>query len=108
MAKVLYIKFKINNINSRNKEKVEKKLKFYLDLVKKLRSFVSSIRGLDASMVRQRTVNPPRVRMAGSIPAQPTKKVRECGSSSVGRASAFQAEGRGFESRLPLEQKIQG
>ena len=25
------------------------------------------------------------------------------GSSSVGRASAFQAEGRGFESRLPLE-----
>jgi hypothetical protein len=29
------------------------------------------------------------------------------GSSSVGRASAFQAEGRGFESRLPLEiQKV--
>ena len=27
---------------------------------------------------------------------------RGCGSSSVGRASAFQAEGRGFESRLPL------
>ena len=26
----------------------------------------------------------------------------DCGSSSVGRASAFQAEGRGFESRLPL------
>jgi hypothetical protein len=25
------------------------------------------------------------------------------GSSSVGRASAFQAEGREFESRLPLE-----
>ena len=25
-----------------------------------------------------------------------------CGSSSVGRASAFQAEGREFESRLPL------
>ena len=25
-----------------------------------------------------------------------------CGSSSVDRASAFQAEGRGFESRLPL------
>lgn len=25
-----------------------------------------------------------------------------CGSSSVGRASASQAEGRGFESRLPL------
>ena len=26
-----------------------------------------------------------------------------CGSSSVGRASASQAEGRGFESRFPLE-----
>ncbi len=25
-----------------------------------------------------------------------------CGSSSIGRASAFQAEGRGFETRLPL------
>ena len=31
-----------------------------------------------------------------SIPAH------RSGSSSVGRASAFQAEGRGFESRLPL------
>ena len=31
-----------------------------------------------------------------SIPAHTS------GSSSVGRASAFQAEGRGFESRLPL------
>ena len=26
-----------------------------------------------------------------------------CGSSSVDRASAFQAEGRGFEPRLPLK-----
>ena len=26
-----------------------------------------------------------------------------CGSSSVGRASAFQAEGREFEPRLPLQ-----
>ena len=26
-----------------------------------------------------------------------------CGNSSVGRASASQAEGRGFESRLPLK-----
>ncbi len=26
-----------------------------------------------------------------------------CGNSSVGRASASQAEGRGFESRFPLE-----
>ena len=29
-----------------------------------------------------------------------------CGSSSVGRASAFQAEGRGFESRLPLHTSL--
>ena len=28
------------------------------------------------------------------------------GSSSVGRASAFQAEGRGFESRLPLHSPL--
>jgi hypothetical protein len=27
-------------------------------------------------MVRQRTVNPPRVLMAGSIPAQPTKRTK--------------------------------
>ena len=33
-----------------------------------------------------------------SIPAH----IKFSGSSSVGRASAFQAEGRGFESRLPL------
>ena len=34
----------------------------------------------------------------GSNPSLPTF----CGSSSVDRALAFQAEGRGFESRLPL------
>ena len=28
------------------------------------------------------------------------------GSSSVGRASAFQAEGRGFEARFPLQEFI--
>ena len=28
-----------------------------------------------------------------------------CGSSSVGRASASQAEGRGFEPRLPLKKR---
>ncbi len=43
---------------------------------------------------------------AGSNPAPPTidlvKCHQICGSSSVGRASAFQAECRGFESRLPL------
>ena len=31
---------------------------------------------------------------------------RSCGSSSVGRASASQAEGRGFEPRLPLAGKL--
>ena len=29
-------------------------------------------------------------------------QIRICGSSSVGRATAFQAVGRGFEPRLPL------
>ena len=29
----------------------------------------------------------------------------QCGNSSVGRASASQAEGREFESRFPLKQK---
>ena len=32
-------------------------------------------------------------------------KDTSCGSSSVGRALASQAEGRGFESRLPLIMK---
>ena len=31
-----------------------------------------------------------------------------CGSSSVGRASAFQAERRGFESHFPLRSKVNG
>ena len=35
-----------------------------------------------------------------------TAKQKHCGSSSVGRASASQAEGHGFESRLPLHLKI--
>ena len=30
-----------------------------------------------------------------------------CGSSSGGRARAFQARGRGFDSRLPLQNKIE-
>jgi hypothetical protein len=30
-------------------------------------------------------------------------KLTDCGSSSVGRALASQAKGRGFESRLPLQ-----
>ena len=50
------------------------------------------------------TVNLLAHAFVGSNPALPTffvfRNVR--GSSSVGRASAFQAEGRGFEPRLPL------
>ncbi len=46
------------------------------------------------------TVNLLAYAFVGSNPALPTFFI--CGSSSVGRASAFQAEGRGFEPRLPL------
>jgi hypothetical protein len=35
--------------------------------------------------------------------ANPQSETRKCGSSSVGRALASQAKGRGFESRLPLK-----
>ena len=41
------------------------------------------------------------VRAAGGPPPG-GRKSDECGSSSVDRASAFQAEGREFEPRLPL------
>ncbi len=34
------------------------------------------------------------------------KNAMYCGSSSVDRALAFQAKGRGFESRLPLKTEI--
>ena len=45
------------------------------------------------------TVNLLSFDFGGSNPSLPTKN---CGSSSVDRALAFQAKGRGFESRLPL------
>ncbi len=45
-----------------------------------------------------RAVNPQRERFGGSNPSLPIFS----GNSSVGRASAFQAVGRGFESRFPL------
>ena len=32
------------------------------------------------------------------------RRMVKCGSSSVGRATAFQAVGRGFEPRLPLRE----
>jgi hypothetical protein len=43
-------------------------------------------------------------RIGGSNPPLSAKQIKTSGSSSVGRASAFQAEGREFESRLPLKQ----
>ncbi len=52
------------------------------------------------------TVNLLSFDFGGSNPSLPTKTKQmlwqECGSSSVDRALAFQAEGRGFEPRLPL------
>ncbi len=49
------------------------------------------------------TVNLLAYAFGGSNPSLPTKN---CGSSSVDRALAFQAEGRGFEPRLPLLREI--
>ena len=48
------------------------------------------------------TVNLLAYAFGGSNPSLPTKN---CGSSSVDRALAFQAEGRGFEPRLPLSRR---
>ena len=52
----------------------------------------------------------PPTRSAGPSPPPPRKdgsgalrRNENCGSSSVGRALAFQAKGRGFEPRLPLD-----
>ena len=49
------------------------------------------------------TVNLLAYAFGGSNPSLPTQL--QCGSSSVDRALAFQAEGRGFESRLPLSKE---
>ena len=43
--------------------------------------------------------------VAGSNPVGHPIKILKCGSSSVGRASAFQAECREFDPRLPLHTK---
>ncbi len=51
----------------------------------------------------ERTVNPPAIAYGGSNPPLPTVLELFGGNSSGGRASAFQAEGRGFESRFPLQ-----
>ena len=48
------------------------------------------------------TVNLLAYAFGGSNPSLPTNILLNCGSSSVDRALAFQAGGRGFEPRLPL------
>ena len=55
---------------------------------------------------REQTVNLPAIAYGGSNPPlsilQVATRTMICGSSSGGRARAFQARGRGFDSRLPL------
>ena len=48
------------------------------------------------------TVNLLSFDFGGSNPSPPTSSVEVCGNSSVDRALAFQAGGRGFEPRFPL------
>lgn len=50
---------------------------------------------------RGRTVNPLAYAFVGSNPTLATRKLR--GNSSIGRATAFQAVGCGFEPRFPLQ-----
>ena len=53
------------------------------------------------------TVNLLAYAFGGSNPSLPTNLFCEtCGSSSVDRALAFQAGGRGFEPRLPLSFQV--
>ena len=51
---------------------------------------------------REQTVNLPAYAFGGSNPPLSMERMTIGGSSSVGRARAFQARGRGFESRFPL------
>ena len=52
---------------------------------------------------REQTVNLPANAYGGSNPPLSIQtRMTNCGSSSGGRARAFQARGRGFDSRLPL------
>src|SRR5438105_10346401 len=52
---------------------------------------------------REQTVNLPAYAFEGSNPSPSTNPQRFRGNSSAGRASAFQAECHGFESRFPLQ-----
>ena len=51
---------------------------------------------------REQTVNLPAYAFEGSNPSLSTMKCGHAGVAQLVRASAFQAEGREFESRLPL------
>ena len=52
------------------------------------------------------TVNLLVFTFGGSNPSPPTLKRCFCGNSSVDRALAFQAGGRGFEPRFPLYEQM--
>ena len=66
--------------------------------------FRTRVMGIFQSGQMGQTVNLLAFAFGGSNPSVPTKKSERklCGSSSVDRALAFQAGGRGFEPRLPL------
>ena len=49
-----------------------------------------------------RTVNPLANAFGGSNPSPPTHRFLNAGVTQLARVTAFQAVGRGFESRLPL------
>ena len=61
-------------------------------------SFLLLVFGGVSEWLKETGCKPVGIAYSGSNPLAPTI----CGSSSAGRASAFQAEGREFESRLPL------
>src|SRR4030067_1557784 len=60
---------------------------------------------LPAKPTEVRTLPPPPVYCSWTSGSRKTSKASSLisGSSAVARASAFQAEGRGFESRFPLQ-----
>ncbi len=52
--------------------------------------------------------NPPPTTEVARVLKRGLERKSEAGVAQLARASAFQAEGRGFESRLPLFRKEQG
>ena len=74
----------------------------YLERNKKMPNFAVTNPGGYQSGQMGQTVNLLAYAFGGSNPSLPTQNI-DCGSSSVGRALAFQAKGREFEPRLPLQ-----